>query len=67
MCDQEFVTLTKEMIELFETKRGGYKREVIEAFGVSYPPERGWKQRLIGSRFPKSQWDRMNRQGRLFE
>ncbi|GGG61409.1 hypothetical protein [Hymenobacter glacieicola] len=42
------VKLTAEMIESLQTPKGGYDRATLAKLGVSWPPPKGWKKRLIG-------------------
>lgn len=39
--------MKKEYIESFLTKNGGYTRKTLASFGVSGPPQKGWKKKLI--------------------
>lgn len=39
--------VTEEEIEAAKTERGGWTREMLERWGVSWPPKRGWKERLL--------------------
>lgn len=43
----------EEEIEAAKTANGGWTREQLEKWGVSWPPTKGWKQRLIASRHEK--------------
>ena len=38
---------TEQEIEAAKTPRGGWTKETLAAWGVSWPPPRGWKQRLV--------------------
>ena len=46
--DNVFI-ITKEWLQLNKTLRGGYNIKQIEALGLTYPPKKGWQERLIGS------------------
>jgi hypothetical protein len=35
-------------VDSFRTARGGWSREVLASWGVSWPPPRGWRRRLCG-------------------
>jgi hypothetical protein len=39
---------TKERIEQGESKRGGFSYSQLALLGVSLPPKKGWKRKLIG-------------------
>jgi hypothetical protein len=41
--------LTSEDIERLKTDRGGFTRETLASWGVSWPPEKGWKKRLLSN------------------
>lgn len=40
--------LTYEDTSMFETPKGGFKRASLEAVGVPWPPEKGWRSKLVG-------------------
>jgi hypothetical protein len=40
--------ITNDLIESFSTKQHGWKKNILEMLGVSWPPNRGWKSDLIG-------------------
>ena len=44
------ITITKEWLESNKTKLGGYNRIQIESLGLDWPPPKGWKKLVIGSR-----------------
>jgi len=44
------VILTKHLIEQGMSCRGGWSRKQLELLGVDYPPAKGWKYALIGTR-----------------
>jgi len=49
-----FKILTKEYIFSHSTtKAGGFTRAQTDALGLSYPPSKGWINRLVGQRFDK--------------
>lgn len=39
--------VTIEEIEAKKTKNGGWTKDTLAEWGVSWPPEKGWKQRII--------------------
>lgn len=39
--------LTKEEIDAAKTAKGGWTRKTLAAWGVSWPPPKGWKARLL--------------------
>lgn len=44
--------LTREQIEACRTPAGGFTRATLAAWGVPWPPPRGWKQALIRGERP---------------
>lgn len=58
--------MENQMIERFEGKGNGYKRQTLKLFGVAWPPRRGWKRSLIGSLIPLSKWKQLTAQKELF-
>ena len=42
------VVVTKEFIEKHRTDRGAWTRAQIESLGISWPPTKGWKKRMVG-------------------
>lgn len=38
---------TKQQIEACQTPAGGYTRATLARWGVSWPPPKGWKAKLI--------------------
>lgn len=45
--DNVFV-ITKDWLQLNRTPRGGYNIKQLEALRLTYPPRKGWQERLIG-------------------
>ena len=41
-------TITYEYLDSLKTNKGGYTRATLERFKVSWPPEKGWRRKLIG-------------------
>jgi hypothetical protein len=58
------ITLTRELIEECRTERGGFTKATIEAFGLEWPPRRGWPRRLIGTDIDHSKYNQAQ-QGRF--
>jgi hypothetical protein len=50
---------TVEQIEAKRTPQGGWTRETLRQWGVSWPPQKGWKQKLIERR---EAWERKQMQ-----
>ena len=47
--------LTEQEIESGKTRKGGYSRKQLKAWGVSWPPVKGWKRALLaGTPIPHS-------------
>lgn len=44
------MVLTREEIEKHRTQNGGFTRATLAAWGISWPPARGWKYKLITGR-----------------
>lgn len=42
------LTITNEFIESLKSDKGGFTRKQLEAIGVTWPPEKGWKGKVIG-------------------
>lgn len=42
----EYTKLTEEEIEAGRSERGGWTKETLAKWGVSWPPPRGWKRAL---------------------
>lgn len=40
---------TREEIEEAQTENGGWTREKLAEWGIDWPPQKGWKDELIGS------------------
>lgn len=39
--------ITEEEIEAARTSKGGWTRKALEAWGVAWPPTKGWKTELL--------------------
>ena len=46
--DMKMGIITQELIESYRTKNGGWTKDILAAFGVSWPPQHGWKQTILG-------------------
>jgi hypothetical protein len=44
----EFPILTEEEIEAARSPRGGWTAETLAGWGVSWPPPKGWRDKLLG-------------------
>ena len=44
----------RRVIENGKTEAGGYTRQQLEAWGVRWPPMKGWKEYLVANGFPKA-------------
>lgn len=44
--------LTREAIHAAASQGGGWSRAQLSLLGVSWPPQRGWLSRLIGTAIP---------------
>ncbi len=43
------IAVTNKIIEQGKSDRGGWSREQVEALGVPWPLEKGWKRRVVGT------------------
>lgn len=41
--------VTRDELEQAKTAAGGYTREQLAAWGVSWPPPKGWKKKILTS------------------
>ncbi len=39
--------MTHQELELLKTPKGGYTRATLEKLGVSWPPKKGWRKKLL--------------------
>jgi hypothetical protein len=39
---------TEEEIDALKSPRGGWTKKTLKSIGVGWPPEKGWRQRLLG-------------------
>ncbi len=55
MSDSQLVTLTNQIIfSGASCPSGGWTRSQLKILGVSWPPPKGWKSRLLGSQVPEA-------------
>lgn len=47
--------LTEQEINAAKTPRGGWTRAQLAAWGVSWPPRKGWRKKLLGPRAERIQ------------
>ncbi len=45
--------MTEEEIEAGKSPAGGFTRQQLAAWGVSWPPKKGWKEDLLNGRKPR--------------
>jgi hypothetical protein len=45
----ETTRITEELIEAAKSERGGWTKAQFAILGVSWPPQPGWKLRVIGN------------------
>ena len=48
MAGSDTILLTEEEIEAGKSARGGWTRATLAAWGVPWPPPKGWKRKLLG-------------------
>jgi hypothetical protein len=41
--------ITKEFIESGRSEKGGWSKFQLELLGISWPPAKGWKNKVIGN------------------
>ena len=46
MANQKTYTI-EEYLESRKTANGGYTKETLAEFGVSWPPPKGWKKEIV--------------------
>lgn len=57
---KNYVTLTKNHIEMAKSARGGFSKRQLALLGVSWPPKRGWKKKIIGKTIKKSSIEKLH-------
>jgi hypothetical protein len=45
---EQFI-ITKQWLDSWQTKKGGYTKLQVEALGLKWPLTKGWKNRIIGN------------------
>ncbi|MBO0323489.1 ribonuclease HI [Muricauda sp. CAU 1633] len=53
------IVITYELIESLKTHAGGYSKKGLELLGVEWPPEKGWKARILGNVIDRGSYDRL--------
>lgn len=59
------ITLDAQSLHALATNGCGFSRKQVEAFGISYPPKKGWVTRLIGTEISEEKYEQilqLNRQ-----
>jgi hypothetical protein len=51
------ISPTEAEIEAAKTPRGGWTRAQLAAWGIPWPPPKGWRQALIGAGRPAGPMD----------
>ena len=51
------MTVTAEEIEAAKTPAGAWRKATLAAWGVAWPPEKGWKAALIAGQQPPARKD----------
>ena len=49
--------VTRELIKSGQTKAGGWTKSQLEIIGVSWPPQKGWADRVCGTHISKEDAD----------
>lgn len=44
------ITLTQDRLEKSKTPKGGYNAKQLRQIGVGWPPQKGWKKKLTGTK-----------------
>jgi hypothetical protein len=52
----DIMTLTMRDIDDLTCDKGGFARDTIHGLGLTYPLERGWKERLIGTMISRADY-----------
>ena len=47
--------LTRDEIEAAKTAKGGWTKATLEGWGISWPPPKGWKERLMDGYEPEAE------------
>lgn len=51
-----YLLVTEELVKTLETGRGGFTKKTIEAFGFTYPPQKGWKRKIINTQIREDKY-----------
>lgn len=51
------MVITKEIIDQGKSKNGGWTKKQLSILGVSWPPEKGWQNKIIGKEIDKDTLD----------
>jgi len=54
---QKLFTITEEFLDSIKSLGGGYGANLLAELGVSWPPEKGWKNKLIGTKITQGKAD----------
>lgn len=54
---EEKIILTHQLIEQGRSENGGWNRNQFELLGVSWPPLKGWKERLNGTQMSRVKFE----------
>lgn len=49
--------VTKEFIESGMSERGGWNKAQFECLGIPWPPQGGWKRKIIGAEITQEKAD----------
>jgi len=52
----EQVLLTKRLIEQGLSSNGGFNKKQLAILGVGWPPQKGWKNKLVGTVISQKQY-----------
>jgi len=53
--------ITNELIEQLKTAAGGWTKESLALMGVDWPPQKGWKERIIGNEMDERTFAQLQR------
>lgn len=55
MIERQMMKLTKDEIEAAKTSKGGWTKATLERWGISWPPTKDWKKKLLAGYEPESE------------
>jgi len=58
--------ITEELLKRGTSRNGGWNKEQLEILGVSWPPIKGWKYRIIGQNISDKDAERFLKLRRVF-